>query len=46
MEQQQELAARDNGGPYGEKRHGENDRAQRYGRDFARQLDQAGNAIR
>ncbi|MEU0681371.1 MULTISPECIES: hypothetical protein [Streptomyces] len=40
-EQQQELATRYNGGPYWE-----NDQAQRYGRDFAHQLDQARNAIR
>ncbi|MFE9927384.1 hypothetical protein ACFYQA_39605 [Streptomyces sp. NPDC005774] len=41
MEQQQELAARYNGGPYWE-----NDQAQRYSRDFAHHLDQARNAIR
>ncbi len=41
VEQQQELAARYNGGPYWE-----NDQAQRYGRDFAHHLDQARNAIR
>ncbi|MFE5211985.1 hypothetical protein [Streptomyces sp. NPDC056600] len=40
-EQQQELAARYNGGPYWE-----NDKAQRYARDFAQHLDQARNAIR
>lgn len=39
--QQQELAARYNGGPYWA-----NDQAQRYGRDFAHHLDQARNAIR
>ncbi|MGW0927745.1 hypothetical protein [Streptomyces sp. NPDC002644] len=41
LEQQQELAARYNGGPYWE-----NDKAQGYGRDFAKHLDDARNAIR
>ncbi|MFD7700620.1 hypothetical protein [Streptomyces caelestis] len=41
VEQQQELAARYNGGSYRE-----NDQAQRCGRDFAHHLDQARNAIR
>ncbi len=41
VEQQQELATRYNGG-----RTGEDDQAQRYGRDFAHHLDQARNAIR